>query len=155
MDGARLFSPALERRIDLGYDGVVPDDSRLRVHGHAVLLGELVRNLVDNAVNYSPDHSTIDLRAVRHGEHVEMSVSDSGPGIPPAERELVFQPFYRALGTNVDGSGLGLPIVREIAQRHGASIGIDATQPGQALPVLRIVDSMGTEELTTIRDMAS
>ena len=63
-----------------------------------------------------------------------LQVEDNGPGIPPAERELVFQPFYRALGTNVDGSGLGLPIVREIAQRHGASISIDATHPGQALP---------------------
>ena len=53
------------------------------------------------------------------------SVEDSGPGIAEAERELVFQPFYRALGTNVDGSGLGLAIVLEIAQQHGASITIE------------------------------
>jgi two-component system sensor histidine kinase TctE len=58
-------------------------------------------------------------------------VEDSGPGIPESERELVFQPFYRALGTNVDGSGLGLAIVLEIAQQHGASITIeDADLPG-------------------------
>ena len=59
-----------------------------------------------------------------------LQVEDTGPGIAPAERELVFQPFYRALGTDVDGSGLGLAIVREIAQQHGAEITVDdATAP--------------------------
>jgi two-component system sensor histidine kinase TctE len=53
---------------------------------------------------------------------VVLQVEDTGPGIPAAEREQVFQPFYRALGTNVDGSGLGLAIVREIAQQHDAQI---------------------------------
>ena len=58
-------------------------------------------------------------------------VEDSGPGIPEAERELVFQPFYRALGTNVDGSGLGLAIVLEIANQHDATVSIeDALLPG-------------------------
>ena len=58
-------------------------------------------------------------------------VEDSGPGIPESERELVFQPFYRALGTNVDGSGLGLAIVLEIAGQHDATISIeDAVLPG-------------------------
>jgi two-component system sensor histidine kinase TctE len=51
-----------------------------------------------------------------------------------AERELVFQPFYRALGTNVDGSGLGLPIVKEIAQQHHASISVDSAHPHQTPP---------------------
>ena len=63
-----------------------------------------------------------------------MQVEDNGPGIAAAERELVFEPFYRALGTNVDGSGLGLPIVREIAQRHGATVSVDAAHPGQNPP---------------------
>ena len=56
-------------------------------------------------------------------------VEDSGPGIPEAERELVFQPFYRALGTNVDGSGLGLAIVLEIAQQHNATVSIEDAWP--------------------------
>ena len=51
-----------------------------------------------------------------------LQVEDNGPGIPENEREFVLQPFYRALGTNVDGSGLGLAIVQEIAQQHGATI---------------------------------
>ena len=54
-----------------------------------------------------------------------LQVEDTGPGIPPAEREQVFQPFYRALGTDVDGSGLGLAIVREIAAQHGAQIELE------------------------------
>ena len=62
------------------------------------------------------------------GQVVVLQVEDSGPGIPANEREQVFQPFYRALGTDVDGSGLGLAIVREIAVRHGA-LTADRRQP--------------------------
>jgi two-component system sensor histidine kinase TctE len=65
---------------------------------------------------------------------VFLEVEDSGPGIPEAERELVFERFYRVLGTGVDGSGLGLPIVREIADQHGASIEIDDAVPGGQPP---------------------
>jgi two-component system sensor histidine kinase TctE len=66
-----------------------------------------------------------------------LQVEDSGPGVPLAERELVFQPFYRALGTEADGSGLGLPIVLEIAQQHNATVDLDETRPGQAAPGAR------------------
>ena len=72
------------------------------------------------------------------GHVLILQVEDSGPGIPAAERELVFQPFYRALGTNVDGSGLGLPIVQEIASQHGASITLEDAHPGQAAPGLLV-----------------
>jgi two-component system sensor histidine kinase TctE len=60
-----------------------------------------------------------------------LQVEDNGPGIPANERELVMQPFYRALGTNVDGSGLGLAIVQEIAQQHGASVQMEDAHPDQ------------------------
>jgi two-component system sensor histidine kinase TctE len=63
-----------------------------------------------------------------------VQVEDSGPGIAPAERELVFQPFYRALGTEADGSGLGLPIVLEIARQHRADVTVDDARPGQNPP---------------------
>ena len=56
------------------------------------------------------------------------------PGVPEAERELVFQPFYRALGTEADGSGLGLPIVLEIASQHGALVSLDDAHPGKPSP---------------------
>jgi two-component system, OmpR family, sensor histidine kinase TctE len=69
---------------------------------------------------------------------VVLQVEDNGPGIAEAERELVFQPFYRALGTEVDGSGLGLAIVREIAERHAASVSIEATHQRSQMPGARI-----------------
>ncbi|MBX3622421.1 MAG: sensor histidine kinase N-terminal domain-containing protein [Rhizobacter sp.] len=127
----RDFVPrALEKRIDLGYEG--PATGRLQpqglmVHGQPVLLRELVRNLVDNALQYTPEGGTVTVRVVDDpfGQVVVLQVEDSGPGIPPAERDKVFQPFYRALGTNVDGSGLGLAIVREIAQQHHAELALE------------------------------
>jgi two-component system sensor histidine kinase TctE len=131
IDTVRDFVPrALERRIDLGYDGVVPDDSRLRVHGQPVLLGELIRNLVDNALLYTPAGGLVTVRVVEDpfGQVVVLQVEDSGPGIAPGEREKVFQPFYRSLGSGVEGSGLGLAIVKEIVQQHEAEITLDDTR---------------------------
>lgn len=126
----RDFVPrALEKRIDLGYEG--PSDAAAARHpqgpqvlGHALLLRELIRNLVDNALQYTPAGGTVTVRVLDDpfGQVVVLQVEDSGPGIAMAERELVFQPFYRSLGTEVDGSGLGLAIVREIAVQHGAEV---------------------------------
>ncbi|MEW6704378.1 MAG: sensor histidine kinase N-terminal domain-containing protein [Pseudomonadota bacterium] len=131
----RDFVPrALDKRIDLGYEGPERDDPRLHLFGQPVLVRELVRNLVDNALQYTPSGGTVTVRVLPDpfGQVIVLQVEDSGPGIPEAERELVFQPFYRALGTNVDGSGLGLAIVREIAQRHGAEIVVEDAQPRAA-----------------------
>jgi len=131
---------AADKGIDLGYDGVDTDTAGVEVLANPTLIKEMVRNLVDNAIHYTPSTperpGVVTLRVLvdPYSRALVLQVEDNGPGIAPAERELVFQPFYRALGTNVDGSGLGLPIVREIAQRHGASIGIDAAHPGQNPP---------------------
>ena len=131
----RDFVPrAMERRIDLGYEG--PEDETgatlpARLMGEPVLLGELVRNLVDNALQYTPAGGTVTAR-VQHdpaAPFLVLEVEDTGPGIAPGERELVFRPFYRALGTQVDGSGLGLAIVQEVAARHGATVTIDDARP--------------------------
>jgi two-component system sensor histidine kinase TctE len=67
-----------------------------------------------------------------------VQVEDNGPGIPASERGLVMQPFYRALGTDVDGSGLGLAIVQEIAQQHGATVHMEDAHPERARPGLRV-----------------
>ena len=72
------------------------------------------------------------------GQVLVLQVEDSGPGIPEGERELVFQPFYRALGTNVDGSGLGLPIVLEIARQHHAEVKLEDARPGHTPPGTRV-----------------
>ena len=66
-----------------------------------------------------------------------LQVEDNGPGIAEADRDLVFQPFYRVLGTEVDGSGLGLPIVREIASQHHARIELEDAHSGEQPPGAR------------------
>jgi two-component system sensor histidine kinase TctE len=135
---------AMEKQIDLGYDGAQPRAPGVTLQGNPTLLKELIRNLLDNAVNYtpsSPEHPgvvTARVLADPFGRVLVLQVEDTGPGIPQAERELVFQPFYRALGTNVDGSGLGLPIVLEIARQHRASIVIEDARPGHAAPGTRV-----------------
>lgn len=130
-EAVRDFVPrALESRIDLGYEGADPGGAAL-MQGHPVLVGELVRNLVDNALRYTPTGGTVTARVLRDpfGQVLVLQVEDTGPGIPPSERQRVFEPFYRALGTGVDGTGLGLAIVREIASRHGAEVSIDEAHP--------------------------
>ncbi|MFT3778618.1 MAG: sensor histidine kinase N-terminal domain-containing protein [Ottowia sp.] len=131
---------ALERRIDLGYDGPEPGAPGFTRPGHPTLLKEMIRNLVDNALFYTPSTPghpgvvTVRVRADPFRRALAVQVEDNGPGIAPADRDRIFEPFYRALGTNVDGSGLGLPIVREIAQQHGAQVDVDDAHPGQQPP---------------------
>ena len=131
---------ALEKRIDLGYEGAQPSAVGVLLDGNPTLLKELVRNLVDNALNYTPSTPekpgmiTVRVLADTFGKALVLQVEDSGPGIPLAERDLVFQPFYRALGTEADGSGLGLPIVLEIAQQHQATVTVEDARPGQPAP---------------------
>jgi two-component system sensor histidine kinase TctE len=136
---------ALDKHIDLGYEGTQPCTSGCTVLGNATLLKEMVRNLVDNAINYTP--SSLDKPGIitarvltdPFGRTLVLQVEDSGPGVPLAERELIFQPFYRALGTEADGSGLGLPIVLEIAQQHNATVSMEDNHYGQTPPGARFV----------------
>jgi two-component system sensor histidine kinase TctE len=128
---------ALDKHIDLGYDGAQPGAPGVWMDGNPTLLKELVRNLVDNAINYTPSSARQARRGHRaragrpFGHVLLLQVEDSGPGVPEAERELVFQPFYRALGSEADGSGLGLPIVMEIARQHEAEVTLEDANPGQ------------------------
>ena len=135
-----LLPLALQKHIDLGYEGAASGHSTAWVQGNAVLLQELVRNLLTNAIHYSPSSAqqpalvTARVLADPFGRVVLLQVEDTGPGIAPEERELVFQPFYRALGTDADGSGLGLPIVQEIARQHGAEVELSHAQPERHPP---------------------
>ena len=141
---------ALEKHIDLGYDGPPPGESASMLEANPTLIKELVRNLLDNALNYTPDGGQVTARLLtdRFGGVIVLLVEDSGPGIAAAERELVFQPFYRALGTNVDGSGLGLAIVQEIARQHGATVSVEDALPGHTPPGTRVtVRFVGFAEL--------
>jgi two-component system sensor histidine kinase TctE len=144
MDVVRDSVPrAMDKRIDLGYDGAEPGTPGVWLDGNPTLLKELVRNLVDNAINYTPSTGerpgviTARVLADTFGRVLLLQVEDTGPGVPEAERELIFQPFYRALGSEADGSGLGLPIVQEIARQHQAEIIVEDARPGQTPPGAR------------------
>ena len=131
---------AMDKHIDLGYEGASASTPGVWLNGNATLLAELVRNLVDNAINYTPSSSekpgmvTVRVQADNFGQVLLLQVEDSGSGVPQSERELIFQPFYRALGSEADGSGLGLPIVMEIARQHGAQVLLQDARPGQPSP---------------------
>ncbi|MGV1044958.1 sensor histidine kinase [Limnohabitans sp.] len=131
---------AMDKGLDLGYEGVDADTPGVKVTGNPILLKEMVRNLVENAIHYTPSTAlrpgviTVRVLVDPYSKALVLQVEDNGPGIPVPERDLVFQPFYRALGTNVDGSGLGLPIVKEIAQQHGATVSIAPTFENQTPP---------------------
>lgn len=104
------------------------------VQGDTAALHSLVSNLVDNAIQYTPHggrvdvsvHSAVEAERVRYW----LTVCDSGPGIPPEERERVFDRFYRRPGQTESGTGLGLSIVHSIAERHGATLVLDASALG-------------------------
>jgi signal transduction histidine kinase len=81
-----------------------------------------MRNLIDNALHFTPEGGRIDVGVQEDTGAAVFRVSDTGPGIAPAERERVFDRFYRGAQTQVPGSGLGLAIVRNIAARHGARV---------------------------------
>ncbi len=105
------------------------------VAGDAVLLAVLLRNLLDNAVRYASAGGEVEVAVRREAGGVSLSVADSGPGIPAAERERVFDRFHRVLGTGEEGSGLGLSIVRRIADLHRAAVSLADGPNGRGLKV--------------------
>ncbi|HYS66571.1 MAG TPA: ATP-binding protein, partial [Paraburkholderia sp.] len=126
------WSPvARSRGIDLGFE----QDVRTDVMGQTDLLAELVGNLIDNAIRYSGDGAVVTVRVACENEQPLLQVIDNGPGIAVSERDAVFERFYRSEATQtVEGSGLGLSIVREIARVHGALIAL-SDAPGGGLVV--------------------
>ena len=131
---------SLEHGIDLGYEGPEELPADCHMDGNPTLLQEMTRNLVDNAINYSGGGGVVTARVLfdRFSGVLILQVEDNGPGIPENERDLVLQPFYRALGTNVDGSGLGLAIVHEIAQQHNATVHMEDAHPDSTKKGLRV-----------------
>lgn len=112
---------AESRRIDLG----LARADAVSVAGHVDALRILLRNLVDNAVKYTPEGGRVDLTVQQEGGGVVLVVEDSGPGLAESDRERVWDRFYRAPDAGASGSGLGLAIVRSVAQLHGAELALD------------------------------
>lgn len=115
-----LIPLALNKDIDLGIDGEISGTIRC----NELDLYTLIRNLVDNAICYTPAGGQIDLFIRHNGPYITLNVKDNGAGIPVAERERVFDAFYRVLGSQQIGSGLGLSIVKQICNRIGATINL-------------------------------
>jgi two-component system sensor histidine kinase TctE len=133
---------ALARDIDLGFEGPSED---VFIEGDAFLLREMLGNLLDNAIRYTQAGGHVTLRVEIAGDAIVLSVEDNGPGVPAAERERVFERFYRVLGTGVDGCGLGLAIAREIALRHRAEITLEAGAGGTGTVIRVRFPRMTTE----------
>ena len=127
------FSPsALDRNIDLGLE-IGP--GQFTIHGNPTLLRELMANLIDNALIHSGRAGVVTVGLARSENGVIFTVADSGPGIPPDERQKVFERFYRLPGTTNEGSGLGLAIVAEIVASHNGTISLAEPLQGRGLVV--------------------
>ncbi len=123
-----LMPLAEAKRIDLGVIG----DADVQIQASLVDLKVLVKNLIDNAIRYTPEGGHVDISVGSADGAVVLHIDDSGPGIALSERERVFAPFYRVLGSGELGSGLGLAIARAVAARIGARIDIGDAGPSGA-----------------------
>jgi two-component system OmpR family sensor kinase len=130
---AELVPLADAKQIDLGISNSQP----AVVMGDPDALRTLTRNLVDNAVRYTPAGGRVDVSVENGGDSGQtlLKIVDNGPGIPPEERSRVLDRFYRRPGTSPPGSGLGMAIVKAIADTHGATLELDAGPDGTGLAV--------------------
>lgn len=129
-----LSQQAVKRDIDLGLDAA----AGISIRGDATALQLLIRNLVDNAVRYTPPGGTVTVSVARGEQSASLEVADNGVGVPVEERPKIFNRFHRGSGEQAigaDGSGLGLAIVKRIADLHGARIVLGAGLNGRGLRV--------------------
>ena len=128
---ADLLPLADARKIDLG----ISQCESLSVTGNPEALFTLLKNLVDNALRYTPEHGVVDVTVFSKQSHPRLRVNDTGPGIPESERPRVFDRFYRLPGSPAGGSGLGLAIVKTIADAHGAALRLETGDGGCGLAI--------------------
>ena len=131
------LAKARERRIDLGFEG---PDAPVEISGDAMLLGELLRNLIENAIAYAGEGVTVTVRVGREGAAAFLEVEDDGVGIEPAKREKALERFVRLSPDDQAGAGLGLSIVSEIAALFGARLTMKSGSEGKGL-LVRVVFS--------------
>jgi two-component system sensor histidine kinase MprB len=117
-------------------------------------LDELAGNLVDNAVRYTPAGGTVTVELDVRQDGATLVVRDTGPGIRPEDLEHIFEPFYRGQPQkNIPGTGLGLPIVKRIAERHGGSVEVE-TAPGRGSAFRVLLPRAGKQVLSDNRKLA-
>ena len=127
---AQLAPMAVDKGIDLSLT-----EEHGHINGDPVMLGVLVRNLVDNAIRYTPPGGTIRVAVTQDNSQAMLEVCDSGPGIPEEQRARALERFYRITGTEESGSGLGLSIVQRIAELHRARLSLETPEGGHGLCV--------------------
>ncbi len=123
---------ALHKDIDLGFEG---SQQAVPVKGDPLGLTELLDNLLDNAIRYTQPGGRITVTVAYNNGGALLCIEDNGPGIPPEQRQRVFERFYRILGSGEKGSGLGLSIVKEVAELHHATVALGEGAHGAGLKV--------------------
>lgn len=157
-DTVRAVRPLAEGKgLDLSLSGTVEESLR----GDPDLLGRLLLNLLDNAVEHSPRGGTVRVAMASSEEAVEVRVSDQGPGIPPDAKDRIFQRFFRVDPSrsrdgagSTGGAGLGLAIARRIAEMHGGSLELAHSRPGSTEFILTLPTEGSTEGGTDPRSPA-
>lgn len=129
---AQLAPQAILKQIEIE---LIAKDSEYKLLGNTTGLHVLIRNLVDNAIRYTPTGGIIKVIILNKSDAFILQVIDNGPGIPDKLRTRVFERFFRVLGTNAQGSGLGLAIVEQIAKLHKGSIALKSPTKGTGLQV--------------------
>ena len=128
----RMSAQAQFKRIDLGFETMVESPS---IMGDAIGVREVATNLIDNAIRYTQHGGIVTTRIEAVDQTIQLTVEDNGPGIPPDQRQRVFERFYRLQDRDSGGGGLGLPIVQEFAHRMGAEVTLATPAAGQGLLV--------------------
>jgi two-component system sensor histidine kinase TctE len=136
---AEFVPRAMRAQVDLGMDDDAPPEGRppLQIKAHALLLREALANVLDNAIKYTGRGGEITVRITPDGDHVQIVISDNGPGIQEADRARVFERFVRATDHG-EGCGLGLSIVRDIVAQHGGTVDLRDAQPHGLQVVIRL-----------------
>ena len=132
---AELAPMAFNKYIDIELNESLPKGPPVMAQGDPGLLQILLRNLLDNAIRYSPPDSVVQVAVALVDHHPTISITDQGPGLTPEQQQKVWQRFYRVLGSEQSGSGLGLSIVQRIADIHGAHVTLSSGQQNQGLCV--------------------
>lgn len=129
---AQIAPAAIDKKIDIE---LITQGANFDIMGNPTALHALVRNLVDNAVRYTPENGQVKVFIIQTDNLLTIKVIDNGPGIPPELRTRVFERFFRILGTNTQGSGLGLAIVLQITKLHQGNVTLGIPESGVGLEV--------------------
>ena len=147
---ADVLPEATRKGIDLGFQLIEP----IATLGEPVMITAMVRNLIDNAVRFTPHGGRIDVGVYREGSEAVLQIEDSGPGIPPGDIDRIFEPFFRGSRPTEDGTGLGLSIVKRIVDRLGGSIVLE-NMSGATLTGLRAMVRLPAANAAQSRPIAS